>query len=144
MRIIVATVILQNNKILVVQSGEKVNYGLWNYPNTYLEEGNSLVQTAVNLASNLTGINVKVSKLIKIQNFLNSRKEQNIRFVYLAEVINGTIKTNLPDIIEVKWMDINDIFQFPDDKLLDPIRLKSILYFVKEQKFYPLDLIKDI
>ena len=140
----VASVVLNNNKILLIQQSDKSSSLLWNLPFSTVEEGWGLSETVIALTLSQTGFNVKVLKLIKIQNYLNSRKEQNIKFVYLTEVINGSIQKNDLGTKDIQWISLDEILQMPDDKLSDPIRLKTILYFVNEQKFYPLELIKDL
>lgn len=88
MEVLVATVILKDNKVLMVKETKEEAKGLLNFPAGHLEKDETLIEGAIREIKEETGYNAEIISLIDTQYF--SRKDKNyVAFVFLGELVNN-------------------------------------------------------
>ena len=95
--ILVATLILKNNKVLLVTEKKEDVIGKLNLPAGRLEPGETLTQGAIREVAEETGLNVEISHLIDVQYF-NHKEKSCVAFVF-----KGNIKEKLQNKNELKY-----------------------------------------
>ena len=127
-RIRAATIVMQNDKVLLVKHVHPdTGFTWWVPPGGGVEGGdNSIFDCAKRETLEETGLKIDISRIIYIREFFdNENKKLNIEFFILADKYEGDInlknlKGNGPDeffIKEVKWLskqDLQDIVVFPE------------------------------
>jgi 8-oxo-dGTP pyrophosphatase MutT (NUDIX family) len=93
------------NKILMVRQYVERGDLVWNFPGGGIEAGETPEGTAIREAKEETGYDVRLIELL----FSNGRK-----YTYVAEVIGGELRIDKDnpdneDIIDVAWVDIDDV-----------------------------------
>lgn len=107
-----AAVIEQDGKFLLVQEATPVVYGLWNWQQGRVEEGESPEAAAVREAKEETGLDVRVvRKLGVIQKPFPNTKEIH---VFLTEVVGGELKTKEGEILQAKWFTLEELEEIKD------------------------------
>ena len=144
MKVIIGTVIRQDNKLLMVQEAKEKCYGQWNFPAGHLDENENIFEGAKRETKEETGYDVKLKSILCIQNYLNVQGEQLIRINFNAEILSGNIEFDKDEILDVKWISINELKQMDGDKIRSIESIKDIIHRVEKGKDYPLDIINNI
>lgn len=108
MKVIVSSIIIKDNKILMVKEANKKCYGQWNYPGGHLEDFEKTLEGAIRETMEETGCQVKLTGVLPIIN-IDTKEETHILIRFIAEILEENISFNEEEILEVKWIDINDI-----------------------------------
>ncbi|MDP2944674.1 MAG: NUDIX domain-containing protein [bacterium] len=111
--IVAGVVIKQDNKYLLVQEnapGEKI-HGLWNFPAGKVEEGMSIEETAVKEAREESGYDVELIRKLDI--FQKSAQEPP-KYAFEAKIIGGGLKWPEDEILEAKWLTLQEIKDMSD------------------------------
>ena len=109
--ILVATVILKDNKVLMVKEQKEDIRGLLNLPAGHLEKGETLIQGAIREVKEETGIDASIIKLIDMQYFSRGEKDY-VAFVFQGELNQGQIKSI--NELEFDFYDIQHLKANPD------------------------------
>ena len=141
---IVCVVIKKDNKFLMVQEGKEHCFKEWNFPAGHLEYGENIIDGAVREAYEETGYKVKIVGLLGIHNYLSRSKNHCIRFNFIGEIIDGEAKFDGKEIIDVKWISLDDIKNMDDKKLRTAKAIRHIIKNLESGKTYNLDLITDV
>ena len=96
----------ENKQILMVYNGD-TNH--WSMPGGAVEEGETLEQAAVREVKEETGLLVKISDIIAVNECFFDKKEEHAIFVtFRAIIIGGNISIENPEeISEITWVDIS-------------------------------------
>lgn len=140
MKIIAGCIVKKDNKILMVQEGQKICYGQWNFPAGGVDEGETITDAAVRETYEETGCKVKLTGVLPIFTVKKPNGESLFHIKFTADMIEENIKFDGDEIIDVKWLDIDEIKNMSKDKLR---ALDVNLNFIKnmeEGKIYPLDV----
>ena len=142
MEIIVGTVTVKNNKILMVKEAKKEIYGKWAFPAGHLDVNETLFEGAKRETLEETGCNVEIKKAFPI--LTNNFKDKGIMlFHFLAEPIEETGKYDQNEIIETKWIDIDEMKQMKAEEFRSHTIVESILANLKNKDLYELGMIKE-
>ena len=120
MEVLVATIILKDNKILMVKETKKDAEGLLNFPAGHLEKDENLIKGALREIKEETGFEAQITSLIDTKYF--SRKDKTyLAFVFQGELVNDKTTNNE---LNFDFYDIEFIRNNPDllrnDKLIIP------------------------
>lgn len=106
----VATVILKEKKVLLVQEGTPIIRGLWNWSQGAVEEGEHLEEAAIREAYEETGYTVKIlQKLNVLHDPFPGTKEIHI---FLAEVTGGDLHVDGVEILDARWFSYAELKSF--------------------------------
>jgi ADP-ribose pyrophosphatase YjhB (NUDIX family) len=104
--------IRQNNKFLLVQEKTKRAFGLWNIPSGKVEEGETVIKTAIREAKEETGYTIVIEKeLLIIREPFTDTKELHI---FLGKIDSGVITIPKEEILDVQWFTYQEIENMKD------------------------------
>lgn len=144
MKTIVSTVVNKNGKLLMVQEAQKKCYGQWNFPAGHLDENEDVFEGAKRETKEETGYEVKLTSILSIQNYINKKNEQIIRINFNAEIISGEIEFDKEEILNVKWIPLEELNNMDDEKIRAVDTIRDIVNDIENRVEYPLDIIKNI
>ncbi len=142
MKIIAGCVVEKDNKILMVQEGLDFCYGQWNFPAGHVDEFENITDAAIREVKEETGLVVKLKGILPICE-TELRNETHIIIRFVAEVIGGEIKFDSNEILDVKWLNIEDIEKMTEKELRNYWVGKNIIKDYIENKIYPLEIFSD-
>lgn len=142
MKVIAGCVVEKENKILMVQEGLDFCYGQWNYPAGHVDEFENITDAAIREVKEETGLDVKLKGVLPICE-TELRGETHIIVRFVAEVIGGQIKYDTNEILDVKWLDIEEIRSMTEKELRNYEVGKNIIENYIEKKIYPLEVFSD-
>ncbi|RME47733.1 MAG: NUDIX domain-containing protein [Chloroflexi bacterium] len=113
----VGVVIIQNNRVLVVQRGKEPAAGTWAFPGGRLELGETLAEAARREAREETGLTVEPGEVIAVMDLIDTDEEGRVRFHYvlidlLAQPVGGTLRPG-DDSLAVRWIGLGDLDELP-------------------------------
>lgn len=144
MVVIAGCVIQDNNKILMVQQGQGVAKGLWNFPLGMLENNEKILDAAIREVEEETGYKISIYGLLGIYNFISINNEHAIFFCYVGQVTAGILKYDNNEIINVKWLSFDEINELSDDKLRTHTLIRKVISDLKSKPIMPLDIVNDM
>lgn len=113
----VAVLIEKEGKFLLGQEATKIIYGLWNWQQGKVEQGEDLEVAAIREVKEETGYNVElIRKLTVLENPFPGTKETH---VYLGKIISGEQKFSKKEILDLQWFNEEEILEMKD-KLTGP------------------------
>lgn len=142
MKVIAGCVVEKDNKILMVQEGLDFCYGQWNFPAGHVDEFENITDAAIREVKEETGLEVKLKGILPICE-TELRNETHIIIRFVAEVIGGQIKFDSNEILDVKWLNIEDIEKMTEKELRNYWVGKNIIKDYIENKIYPLEIFSD-
>lgn len=142
MKVIAGCVVERDNKILMVQEGLDFCYGQWNYPAGHVDEFENITQAAIREVKEETGLDVKLKGVLPICE-IELKNETHIIIRFVAEVIGGKVQFDSNEILDVKWIDIEEIEKMTYKELRNYEVGKNIIKDYIENKIYPLDIFSD-
>lgn len=139
MDIVAGCVVKKDNKILMVQESNEKYYGQWNFPAGHVDEGENIMEGAIREVKEETGCDVKLTELLPIKTvYQNDIPTLIVEFT--AEIINENIKFDKNEILDVKWIDIEDIKNMDKNTLRALDTNKATFQDFINNKIYPLDI----
>ena len=141
MEIIVGGIIEKDNKILMVKEAKKKCYGKWNVPAGHLENGETIFEGAIREILEETGCKVRLNKVLPIMS-KDIEDTTLIIITFTTELLEEKISFNKDELLDVKWISIEELINMTDKELRDEKRIKITLQMLEENKAYPLDTIK--
>ncbi len=121
-----STLLVKNNKILVLES-EYNSGNFYLLPGGGIEDYETLQETAIRETKEETNLDVKISKLLYLQEWINKSRNKNVLYaIFLAEIMKGE-ETHLNDpclekghIKKLVWKTVEELEQltfFPKEAL---------------------------
>ena len=139
MKVIAGCIIRKNNKILMVKEAKKSCYGQWNYPAGHLEEFEKITDGAIRETFEETGCKVKLIGVLPVAS-IDLEKESYILIRFLAEIVEEKISFSKEEILDVKWIDMEDIKNMKKEELRGyDIGIKTI-YDIENNNVFPLEI----
>lgn len=140
MNVIVTVCIKEKDKFLIIQEGIPKAYGLWNLPGGHLDDNESIIDGAIREAKEETGLDVKLTGILSIQRSLVN--ENIVRIVFNAKKISGTITYDKNEILDCKWITIEEFKKMNINTLRGSDTFLDIVEDIKDNKNYSLEMIK--
>ncbi len=140
-KIVVGVCAKKDGKILMIQEAREDIYKLWNFPMGHLDDGETIFEGAKREAKEETGYDVELTGIISIQNFKN---KDLIKITFSANVLSGDISYDKNEILDVKWIPIEELENMSDKELRAYNSSLDIIRDAKENKQYPLEVIKNL
>ena len=139
MVIISGCLIVRNNKVLMVKEAQKKCYGQWNFPAGHVDELEKITDAAIREVFEETGCKVKLTGVLPMGSAIGKNGERlMVRFT--ADIIEENIKFDTQEILDVKWIDIEDVKNMKKEELRGyDISIQFIKDF-EENKIYPLEI----
>ncbi|KZN32361.1 hypothetical protein N474_11350 [Pseudoalteromonas luteoviolacea CPMOR-2] len=97
-RICVGAFVIQNEKLLMVNHKREGRYDFWVTPGGGVKGTESLEEAATREVKEETGLNVKVNKLMYIEQMFTP-EERSVKFWYLCELIDGELDSSAEEAI---------------------------------------------
>jgi len=108
-------VIINGNKVLLIQRGVEPNKGFWGTPGGYVEWDESLEETVKREVKEETNLEVSDVKLVGVYSSPTRHPKQVINLVYLVSVKDGEPKHG-DDALNAKWFLLSEL---PNPMALD-------------------------
>jgi len=143
MEIIVGSVILKNDKVLMVKEAKKECYGKWTFPAGHLEENETVFEGAKRETFEETGCEVELKKVFPI--FIKRVEDVNrIMIHFLADLLKEGSILDRDEILEAKWIAVGELKKMKEDEFRSYAVAKQIIESLEKGNLYELDMIKDI
>lgn len=138
MKIIVGTIIREDDKILMVKEAKKEYYGMWNFPAGHLEENEDIFSGAIRETLEETGHKVVITRMLPIQ-IIKIDNEIIHKFMFMASIIQKNAKPIIEnEIIETKFMSIEEI-KSNSENLRNAEENLKLLQLIEDDKAFELD-----
>lgn len=146
---VVGTIIVKDDKILLIREAGTVDKGKWNLPAGWLDVGENPINGAKREAKEETGFDIKITDFLGVYSLVRSDLQKvdgfirhPIKLIFIGK-ISGEKKYNIDkkEITEVKWFSLEEIEKMSKDELRD-IDIKNQFKEYLTGKRYPLDIIK--
>ena len=138
--IIVGAIVVKNNKILMVKEAKKNCYGKLAFPAGNLEENETIFEGVKRETKEETGCDIELKKVFPI--ITNGK---NIIMIHiLANLVNNSIQYNKDEIIETKWIELEQLKKMKSDELRSYPVVNFIIQNLEEKKLYELDIIQNL
>ncbi len=110
--LVVDGLIEKDGKILLIRRGIEPSRGKLAFPGGYVDWDETTEEAVVREVLEETGIEVRVNKLLGVFSRPKRDFSQNIALSYSLSVVDDSnIKPQKDEIIEILWLDPNDIFE---------------------------------
>ena len=117
MRTVVAQVFVKkDDKILMVQENKDSVKGKWDMPAGKLEDGETIIETAIRETKEETNLDVEIKGLIAVHQITSSYGQLLILY-FLGEYVSGEIKFDSKEISDVKYMSLDEIKALPKEQI---------------------------
>lgn len=143
MHIIVGGIIEKEGKILMVQEKKKFCYGKWNIPAGHLDPNETIIEGAIREIKEETGCEVKATGVAIVANKVMP-DDVLVEIIFSTKLVNEDIKINPDEILDVKWIDKEDILNNMDEELRDITFIKKPIMNIIDGKVASLDVIGTI
>lgn len=144
MKVISGCLIIKDNKILMVKEANPICYGKWNFPAGHVDEGEKIRAAAIREVFEETGCTVKLKGLLPIVSVKAPSGETHVLVRFVADIVEENIKFNSEEILDVKWIDINEIKNMNINEIRGYDTTKKIIKDIENNNIYPLDVISDL
>ncbi len=109
----VAVLIEKDGKFLLGQEATKIIYGLWNWQQEKVEEGEDIEVAALREVKEETGLDVElIRKLTVLDNPFPGTKETH---VFLGRIIGGQLNYSTEEILDLQWFTPDQILQMKEN-----------------------------
>ena len=139
MKVISGCIIIRDNKILMVKEAKKKCYGQWNYPAGHVDEFEKITDAAIREVLEETGCKVKLKGVLPIA-LLDLEKETHILVRFMADILEENIKFDKDEILEVKWIDIEEIKNMTEKELRGYEANLKVIEDIEKNRIYPLEI----
>jgi 8-oxo-dGTP diphosphatase len=107
-KVAVALIVVQGEKILLVQRSNEPYRGLWSLPAGFIDAGEDPVTAAARECREETGLEVKVSELLDLLSGQEHPRGAHLLIVYRGQVLSGDLKAG-DDAEQAGFFDLNDL-----------------------------------
>ncbi|MDO4283557.1 MAG: NUDIX domain-containing protein [Clostridia bacterium] len=142
MKCVVTAIIKKDNQCLMVQEAKESCYGKWNFPGGGLKAGENVIDAIKREVKEETGFDIELIGILAIQNLIDTKNK--FKIVFNANVISGEVSYDKSEILKVKWFSMSELENMDKSKLRNEASLLEIIKDIKEEKNYPLKMIKNI
>ena len=140
MVVIAGCIIVRDNKILMVKEAKKQCYGQWNFPAGHVDEFEKITEGAIREAYEETGCKVKLTGVLPIASVDGEDGETRIMVRFTANIIEENIRFNTDEILDVKWLDIENVKNMKEQELRGYDTSIQFIKDFEDKKIYPLEI----
>ncbi|MFA6296779.1 MAG: NUDIX hydrolase [Patescibacteria group bacterium] len=146
---VVGTIVVKDDKILLIREAGTIDKGKWNLPAGWLDLGENPIDGAKREAKEETGLDIKITDFLGIYSLvrLDLQKVDGfirhpIKLIFIGK-INGEKIDNIDneEIAEVKWFSLSEIEKMSKNELRD-MDIKDQFKDCLAGKQYSLEIIK--
>ncbi len=143
METIVGTIILKDNKILMVKEAKEKCYGKWSFPAGHIEPNETIYEGAKRETLEETGCTVNLKKAFPV--FLKNTEDSKIVMMhFLSDLIEESNNYDTNEIIEKKWISLNEIKNMNEQEFRSSAVVKQIINDIEKQNLFDLNIVKDM
>lgn len=135
----ISAVITDGSKVLMVKEGKPHVYGYYNFPGGHLEQNESVLEGIYREVKEETSLEVNIDYLINI--LVTTGETTYINIVFHAEYNCGVAFAQEGEILECRWIEINDLINGFDGELLNKDKKIKILEDYLAGKRTELDIL---
>ncbi len=129
-----------NNRILMINRNKSPFMGMWNVLGGHLEENETIFEGVKRETKEETGCDIELKQVFPI--ITNGK---NIIMIHiLADLVNDSIQYNKDEIIETKWIELEELKKMKDDELRSYPVVDFIVQNLEKKKLYELDMIQNL
>ena len=143
MEVIAGCVIVKDKKILMVKEDKKKCYGQWNFPVGHVEEYELIKEAAIREVYEETGCKIKLTGVLPISSVDLDNGKTAIMVRFTADILEENIKFNTKEILDVKWMNIEEVKNMTEIELRGYDTSIQYIKDFEDKKIYPLDIFND-
>jgi len=112
----VGALILKSGKLLLVKRGAKPGQGRWSIPGGLVELGEQVRDAIVREVKEECGLDIKAERLMDVFDSITRDEKGSIQYQFvvvnfLARIEGGILK-NGDDVLEAKWVPINEVEKY--------------------------------
>ena len=144
MKVISGCLVIKDNKILMVKEANPICYGKWNFPAGHVDEGEKIRAAAIREVFEETGCTVELKGVLPIVSIKAPSGETHVLIRFVAKIIEENIKFNLDEILDVKWIDINEIRNMTVDEIRGIDTTQKWIKDLENNNIYSLDMISNL
>ncbi|GIO02299.1 NUDIX domain-containing protein [Brevibacillus laterosporus] len=127
----VSTVIAHEDQFLLIREDREELGNVWNIPAGIVQAGEKIMDAAVQRVAEKTGLQVELTSLSGIYQFVDETKDSVVCNVFTATVNEGTIQIDGTKIREARWFRLTEIEQLDDDSLYQAHLLRRVFADIK-------------
>lgn len=143
METIVGTIILKDDKILMVKEAKEKCYGKWSFPAGHIEPNETIYEGAKRETLEETGCTVNLKKAFPV--FLKNTEDSKIVMMhFLSDLIEESNSYDTNEIIEKKWISLNEIKNMNEQEFRSSAVVKQIINDIEKQNLFDLNIVKDM
>lgn len=131
----------ESDEILMVKEAKGENKGLLNIPAWRLNSSESIFEWAIREAKEETGYDVKLDSVLCIQ-YLENKKI--LKIVFNATIISWAIGFDENEIMDVKWISIEELEKMTEKELRSYESNINIIRAIMNDRKYSLDIIENL
>lgn len=140
MIVIAGCLIVKDDKVLMVKEAKKSCYGQWNFPAGHVDENELITEAAIREAYEETGCKVKLTGVLPISTVILKDGVTAIMVKFTADIIEENIKFDTNEILDVKWIDIEEIKNMTEQELRGYDTGIQLLKDFEDKKIYPMEI----
>ncbi len=121
----VRTIVVKDEKILFVKEAKMHDRGKWSLPGGWCDIDTSPAEAAVKEVFEESGYEVKITKLLGIQdrrNYIQSKMYDTYNIFFLAEITGGENNPNF-EVLEADWFDFHDLPELSTKTTVEEFRI---------------------
>jgi len=143
MEIIVGSVVLKDNKLLMIKEAKEKCCGKWSFPAGHLEKNETIFDGARRETTEETGCEIDFKKIFPI--FTQNTEHSSVIIVYfLADLLKENKSYYTDEILETKWMTIDEIKNMKKEEFRSYPVMKQLIISIENENLYQLDMIKNM
>jgi 8-oxo-dGTP diphosphatase len=115
------TLVIDNNKVLMILRKKDPESGKWCLPGGYLSWDETVEECAAREVKEETGYIIKDLKFLKINSNPNREERQNIVLFFKANIKEKKDPIDLDEVIKIKWFSLDELpndIVFGHDKII--------------------------
>ena len=140
MEVIVGTIILKDNKVLMVKETKKECYGKLAFPAGHLKDEEDVLEGAKRELMEETGYTAEIKKAFPLITF--SGKRPMIMLHFLGDNEKLIKEYDKEEILGIEWVDIGNFEDLDKTQFRNYDVFETIINSIQKNQTYNLDLIK--
>lgn len=141
--LVVSVSVIKDKEILLIKENKPTAFNKWNFPSGRIEQGEDIIKAAQREVKEEMGLDVNLLNTTGIYNFLSDSNDQVILFHFIGEIVGGTLRIDEEEILDCKWITLNELKNLETRELRNPTVLKQIIEALLSQTSYPITIFKE-